>query len=91
MTQHALNYSRCFRICIILALAWMAFATPSGAQKKGKNKDAPPPPDLGEEIKSAMRLPDAQAIDQAIGEAIGYWQSATWNPCTNTTRRMWFW
>jgi len=28
----------------------------------------------GLDIKSAMRLPDAQAIDQAIGEALGYWQ-----------------
>jgi ketosteroid isomerase-like protein len=73
MTQHALNYARCFRIYIILALAWMAFAIPAGAQKKGKNKEAPPA-DLGEDIKSAMRLPDAQAIDQAIGEAMGYWQ-----------------
>ena len=25
-------------------------------------------------MKSAMQIPDAQAIDQAIGEALGYWQ-----------------
>ena len=51
----------------------MAIAIPAGAQKKGKNKETPTP-DLGEDIKSAMRAPDAQAIDQAIGEAMGYWQ-----------------
>jgi ketosteroid isomerase-like protein len=73
MRQHALNYSKCFRNCVILALAWMTVALPAGAQKKGKNKDAQPP-DLGEDIKSAMHLPDGQAIDQAIGEAMGYWQ-----------------
>jgi len=73
MTQPALNYARCLRICAILALAWMAFAIPTGAQKKGKNKEVTPA-DLGEDIKSAMHLPDGQAIDQAIGEALGYWQ-----------------
>jgi ketosteroid isomerase-like protein len=73
MRQIAPNFARGFRIWTMLALAWMAVAIPAGAQKKDKNKNAPPP-DLGEDIKSAMRAPDAQAIDQAIGEALGYWQ-----------------
>lgn len=73
MIQIAANHSRCLRIRIILALALMTVAIPAGAQKKDKNKNAPTP-DLGEDIKSAMRAPDAQAIDQAIGEALGYWQ-----------------
>jgi hypothetical protein len=71
MTQIAPKYARSFRIWTILALAWLATAIPAGAQKKNKNT---PPPDLGEDIKSAMRAPDAQAIDQAIGEELGYWQ-----------------
>jgi ketosteroid isomerase-like protein len=73
MRQIAPNFARGFRIWTMLALVWMAVAIPAGAQKKDKNKNAPPP-DLGEDIKSAMRAPDAQAIDQAIGEALGYWQ-----------------
>jgi ketosteroid isomerase-like protein len=72
MRQVALKYARSFRIGIILALAWIAVALPVGAQKK--NKNAPPPTDLGDDIQSAMHTPDAQAIDQAIGEALGYWQ-----------------
>ena len=49
----------------------MAVAIPAGAQKKNKNT---PPPDPGQDIQAAMRTPDAEAIDQAIGEALGYWQ-----------------
>ena len=73
MRRVAVNYTGNFRIWIVLALALMTLATPAGAQKKDKNKNTPAP-DLGEDIKSAMRAPDAQAIDQAIGEALGYWQ-----------------
>ena len=53
-------------------MAWMAGAIPAGAQKK--NKNAPPAPDPGVDLQSAMHTPDAQAIDQTIGEALGYWQ-----------------
>ena len=73
MRKVAVNYARCLGIWSILALALMTVAIPAAAQKKDKNKNAPPP-DLGEEIKSAMHTPDSQAIDQAIGEALGYWQ-----------------
>jgi ketosteroid isomerase-like protein len=73
MRQIAPNFARGFRIWTILALALMTVAIPAGAQKKGKNKETPTP-DLGEDLKSAMRAPDAQAVDLAIGEALGYWQ-----------------
>lgn len=73
MKQVAVNHAGRFRIGTILALALMAVAVPASAQKKDKNKNAPPP-DMGADIKSSMHEPDSQAIDQAIGEAMGYWQ-----------------
>ena len=57
----------------ILALALLTAAIPADAQKKDKNKNTQSN-DATEEIKSAMRMPDSQAVDQAIGEALGYWQ-----------------
>jgi len=75
MRQVAAKYARCLRIWIILALALMAVAIPAGAQKKDKNKNKnTPTTDPTEDIKSAIHTPDSQAIDQAIGEALGYWQ-----------------
>ena len=71
MRQVAVHYAKGFRIWIILALAWMAVAIPAGAQKKNKNA---PLPDPGADLQSAMHTPDAEAVDQAIGEALGYWQ-----------------
>jgi ketosteroid isomerase-like protein len=73
MRQVAVKCARCFRIGSILALALMAVAIPTGAQKKDKNKNTPIP-DAAEDLKSSMHTPDSQAIDQAIGEAMGYWQ-----------------
>jgi ketosteroid isomerase-like protein len=73
MRKVATKHARGFRIWIILALALMAVAIPAGAQKKDKNKNTPTT-EPGEELKSAMRMPDSQAVDQAIGEALGYWQ-----------------
>jgi ketosteroid isomerase-like protein len=61
-----------FRFPLLLGLALLAVSFPAGAQKK--NKNAPPPPDLGEQIKASMQTPDAQAVDRAVGEALGYWQ-----------------
>src|SRR5579863_3849709 len=71
MIQVPLKYVRGLRIWIVLALAFLATAIPAGAQKKNKNVPAPDP---GSELKSEMHTPDSQAIDQAIGEALGYWQ-----------------
>jgi ketosteroid isomerase-like protein len=74
MRRFAVKYARSARIWILLALALMALANPASAQKKNKNKPTTPVPDPGEDLQSAMHTPDAQAIDQAIGEAMGYWQ-----------------
>lgn len=73
MRQLAVQCTRGFRILAILALSLMAVAIPAVAQKKDKNKSAPPV-DPGEDFKSSMHAPDSQAIDQMIGEALGYWQ-----------------
>ncbi len=63
-----------FRIFTILALALTTAAVSANAQKKDKNKSTQSSTDATDEIKSSMRMPDSQAIDQAIGEALGYWQ-----------------
>jgi uncharacterized membrane protein YdfJ with MMPL/SSD domain len=73
MEQVLAKYVNVFRLWIIVAAALMAVAIPASAQKKDKNKNIPPP-DPTEEIKTAMRGPDSQVIDQTIGEALGYWQ-----------------
>ena len=75
MKQVAEKYVIRVRIWIVLGIALMA-AVPANAQKKDKdkNKNAPAATDAAEEFKSAMRTPDSQAVDQAIGEALGYWQ-----------------
>lgn len=74
MKETAWKHSFSFRICILLALISVAAVVPAASQKKDKNKNTPPPADLGEDLKAAMHTPDAQAVDQAIGEAMGYWQ-----------------
>ena len=61
------------RLVAVAALAVTAAAIPAGAQKKKKDKNAPPP-DAAQEVKAAMPTTDSQAIDRAIGEALGYWQ-----------------
>ena len=71
MRHVPLKYTRGLRIWTVSALVFMAAAIPAGAQKKNKNA---PPPDPGPDLKAEMHTPDSQAIDQAIGEALGYWQ-----------------
>ena len=73
MAQVWTKYAKFFRVRIVVAAALMLVAIPVSAQKKDKNKSVPPP-DPTEELKSAMRGPDSQVIDQTIGEALGYWQ-----------------
>jgi ketosteroid isomerase-like protein len=65
------NVAKSFRSCVILTAAVLAIALPAGAQKKNKNA---PTTDSGEDLKSSFHPPEGQAIDQAIGEALGYWQ-----------------
>jgi ketosteroid isomerase-like protein len=57
---------------IVLTLILMAVATPAAAQKskdKTKNQPAADSP-----ANFTPSMPDSQAIDQAVGEALGYWQ-----------------
>jgi ketosteroid isomerase-like protein len=72
--KYAKNWGKAFQGWAMLAVALVAFAIPASAQKKDKNKTPAPPPDPAEEMKSAMRGPDSQVIDETIGEALGYWQ-----------------
>ena len=73
MSRVVVKYAKRCRFWMILALVLMAATIPAGAQKKNKNKNTPAS-DAGEDIKSAMHMPDSQAVDEAIGEALGYWQ-----------------
>src|SRR5215469_7151116 len=66
---------KCARGLGILTLAaaiLMIASIPASAQKKNKNKNAPPDSAASQTIP--LPMPDSQAIDQAIGEAMGYWQ-----------------
>ena len=69
----AVNPAKRRRCWIIPVLVLMAVAIPASAQKKNKNKSVPAA-DSAEDLKSPMPIPDSQAIDQTIGEALGYWQ-----------------
>jgi ketosteroid isomerase-like protein len=75
MRKFATQSGGYFQILAVLALAWLTIASPAAAQKKDKNKNKnAPATDPVEEIRSSMHVPDSQAIDQAVGEALGYWQ-----------------
>jgi ketosteroid isomerase-like protein len=75
MQKIAVKYGRRFKVAPFLALAVMMVAAPAGAQKKDKNKNKnASSSDVVEDIRASMHMPDSQAIDQAIGEALGYWQ-----------------
>jgi len=65
--------ARPLRFLAVAALILTAAAMPASAQKKNKNKNAPPS-DSAADAKSMLPMPDSQAVDQAIGEALGYWQ-----------------
>jgi ketosteroid isomerase-like protein len=57
---------------IVVTLILMATAAPAAAQKsKDKKKDQPP---AESQANSNPSIPDSQAIDQTVGEALGYWQ-----------------
>jgi ketosteroid isomerase-like protein len=57
---------------IVLTLVLMVAAAPTAAQKnKDKNKDQP---NTDSSVDPKSLLPGPQAIDQTIGEALGYWQ-----------------
>lgn len=73
MKRISVNFAKFERTAGIFLLAILMGAAPSSAQKKSKTKEVPPA-DLGEDLKSAIRPPDPQLIDQTIGESLGYWQ-----------------
>ena len=74
MRYVAVSWPKRMRVLIPFALAWMVLVAPAGAQKdKDKKKNAP----AGDPATNLNTLPpasDSQAVDQAIGEALGYWQ-----------------
>jgi ketosteroid isomerase-like protein len=57
-------------------LALVLAVTPVAAQKKDKNKKTTKAnADAEADLRSVMPpLPDTQAVDQAVGEMLGYWQ-----------------
>jgi ketosteroid isomerase-like protein len=63
--------ARVLQLVLFAALALVTGAVPASAQKKSKNKNAP---DSATDQTIALPMPDSAAIDQAIGEAMGYWQ-----------------
>jgi ketosteroid isomerase-like protein len=76
MSQFATKFIRLCGACTVLALLVIA-ATPASAQKTNKKKaqqDAAADASAQADLKSMIDLPDGQAIDQAVGEALGYWQ-----------------
>ena len=75
MSQAVVKNPKRWRYWMVLAMALLAFNIPASAQKKDKNKNkTEPTSDPVAEIRSELHPPDSQAIDQAIGEALGYWQ-----------------
>jgi ketosteroid isomerase-like protein len=71
---------KCLRRCgawTVLALVLTAAAMPALAQsKKDKKKAQQDQADASAQadLKSMVNVPDTQAIDQAVGESLGYWQ-----------------
>jgi ketosteroid isomerase-like protein len=57
---------------IAVMLVLMAIATPASAQKNKDKKNTQPADNSRPEPNPMM--PDSQAIDQTVGEALGYWQ-----------------
>lgn len=58
--------------CIFLAL--VLAATPAAAQKNKKNTPAPDPNAQADISSLLPPVPDSQAVEQAVGEMLGYWQ-----------------
>lgn len=74
MRTVAVNWAKWLRVLIPLALAWMILAIPAGAQKNKDKKKPAPASDSETNLSSLPPASDSQAVDQTIGEALGYWQ-----------------
>ena len=72
MRNGAAKWAKGLRFSIPFALALMLLPVPSSAQKN-KKKDMPTS-DSEASLKTALPVSDSQAVDQTIGEALGYWQ-----------------
>jgi ketosteroid isomerase-like protein len=58
----------------LLALLLLAVAAPAAAQKNKDKKKQQPQTAASADAKQAIQAPDSQAVDQTVGEALGYWQ-----------------
>jgi ketosteroid isomerase-like protein len=74
MRKVPLRFAEALRFLALATLVLAAVAAPVGAQKKNKNKNATA--DSSAAASAPLPLPDSQAVDRAIGEALGYWQIA---------------
>jgi ketosteroid isomerase-like protein len=72
MKRFTMKYFATSAAWIVLTVVLMAAATPAAAQKNKDKKKDQPKTDAPTDAKSL--LPDSQAIDQTVGEALGYWQ-----------------
>jgi len=72
MKQLAMKCFAMSRASIALLLVLTAFAVPAAAQKS-KDKAKSQPVDDSQAIADLPKT-DSQAIDQTVGEALGYWQ-----------------
>lgn len=72
MREAPARCARALRLPAFAALALVLAAMPASAQKKNKDKKAPPDPAADAQL--VLPTPDSEAIDRAIGEALGYWQ-----------------
>jgi ketosteroid isomerase-like protein len=69
--------TKCFansRVWLILLLFVLAAATSVSAQKKDKKSNQQPIADSPTSSAPLMPVSDSEAVDRAIGEALGYWQ-----------------
>jgi ketosteroid isomerase-like protein len=73
MKEHVKKIAGKGGVLISLALLLLSAAAPAAAQKKDKQKQAPKT-ESSPDASAMLPLPDTQAIDQAVGQSLGYWQ-----------------
>jgi ketosteroid isomerase-like protein len=74
MSQFTTKFAKLCAVSMSLTLMLVAAAPPAAAQKNKNRKTEQPDPGAQTDFKSMIDVPDNQAIDQAVGEALGYWQ-----------------
>jgi ketosteroid isomerase-like protein len=68
------KFARKAGVLAALALLLLAAAAPAAAQKNKDKKKQQPQTAASADAKPTIPAPDSQAVDQAVGEALGYWQ-----------------